>query len=251
MDYLTINFSNVYQEPEYDWQWEGSIWEYSELSGTDGYLDPTAELVLKERIRQEKISGRLPCIRFLDSGNYHYMSKLFLTEETEPFFLVVFDHHTDMQPPALPVLSCGSWIRDSLLECGTITGVCVIGPPASCTKEIEVPETVQFITEEDILAGTAQEKWSKVMDGWPDQESVYLSVDKDVLSKEEIDTNWDQGCLSVRLLLDMLRMLVKKRTLLAADICGEPGREEKAAKRRKSSEINRKILETLSGEDGK
>lgn len=39
------------------------------------------------------------------------MSKLLLGLEKEDLFLAVFDHHTDMQPPALlPVLSCGSWI---------------------------------------------------------------------------------------------------------------------------------------------
>ena len=39
-------------------------------------------------------------IHFIDSGNYHYMTRLWLTRMDQPFCLLVYDNHTDMQPPA-------------------------------------------------------------------------------------------------------------------------------------------------------
>ena len=38
-------------------------------------------------------------IHFLDSGNYHYVSKIWMEKIEEEFELLVLDHHTDMQPP--------------------------------------------------------------------------------------------------------------------------------------------------------
>ena len=47
-------------------------------------------------------------IHFLDSGNYHYVTKLWLDQVKEPFDLLVLDHHTDLQQPMFgDILSCG------------------------------------------------------------------------------------------------------------------------------------------------
>ena len=59
------------------------------------------------------------------------------------------------------------------------------------------------------------------------QHPVYLSIDKDVISRDELVTNWDQGQLSIENILQFVRALViteKKcfgRDMLAVDICGE------------------------------
>ncbi len=51
------------------------------------------------RILKERIATFQPEeIHFIDSGNHHYMSKLWTDKITSPFSLVVFDHHPDMQP---------------------------------------------------------------------------------------------------------------------------------------------------------
>ena len=40
-------------------------------------------------------------IHFLDSGNYHYVTKIMTDRIDEPFSLILFDHHTDMQSPMI------------------------------------------------------------------------------------------------------------------------------------------------------
>ena len=96
-----FSLSGIYESEGYAWEQAGKIWDLRELRGTDGYLDPETEQFLEAELGRKKETKELPRIRLLDSGNYHYMSKLLLGLEKEDLFLAVFDHHTDMQPPAL------------------------------------------------------------------------------------------------------------------------------------------------------
>ena len=56
---------------------------------------------------------------------------------------------------------------------------------------------------------------------------VYLSIDKDVLTRDEIITNWDQGDMTTEKLMAFVRELFvteKKsfgRDIIGVDICGE------------------------------
>lgn len=92
------------------------------------------------------------------------MSKLLLGLEKEDLFLAVFDHHTDMQPPALlPVLSCGSWIRDAAGAYQNIKGICVIGPPEASVQETEAMEHVWFVTQEELDDGSGAAKIKEIL----------------------------------------------------------------------------------------
>lgn len=92
------------------------------------------------------------------------MSKLLLGLEKEDLFLAVFDHHTDMQPPALlPVLSCGSWIRDAAGAYQNIKGICAIGPPEASVRETEAMEHVWFVTQEELDDGSGAAKIKEIL----------------------------------------------------------------------------------------
>jgi len=54
----------------------------------------------------------------------------------------------------------------------------------------------------------------------PDQ-PIYISVDKDVLNRDNAATDWDQGSMTLRQLLDAIRELKRTRPLAGADVCGE------------------------------
>ena len=74
---------------------------------------------------------------FFDNGNYHYMSKLWTDSIREPFDLVVFDHHPDMQPPRFEgILSCGGWIKEVLDHNKLVQNVIVIGVADHLVDEI-------------------------------------------------------------------------------------------------------------------
>lgn len=51
---------------------------------------------------------------------------------------------------------------------------------------------------------------------------IYISVDKDVLSKDFASTNWDQGGLTLELLSGAISMLFDRFNVIGMDVCGEP-----------------------------
>ena len=108
---VLMDFSGIYEEEQF-WKQERVSWvSLQEVSGTNCYCDEEAMKFLKKKIADYSPNG----IHFLDSGNYHYMSRIWIEKIGSPFGLVVFDNHTDMQPPAFGgLLSCGGWIASSI-----------------------------------------------------------------------------------------------------------------------------------------
>ena len=80
-----------------------------DIEGTGCYCDPEAE----EEIRRRLEPFRAARIRWIDSGDYHYVTKILAEFQEEPFVLVLIDNHPDDQEPAFggDVLSCGSWVK--------------------------------------------------------------------------------------------------------------------------------------------
>ena len=67
-------------------------------------------------------------VHFIDSGNYHYLTKFWTDKLETPFSLIVFDHHPDMQPPLFDnILSCGSWVKDILDHNNNCKKVIIVG----------------------------------------------------------------------------------------------------------------------------
>ena len=85
-----------------------------DIEGTTCYCDPDAEAEISRRLVPEPGER----MRWIDSGDYHYVTRILAAREQAPFTLVLVDNHPDDQAPAFGgVLSCGSWVRDpSLLQ---------------------------------------------------------------------------------------------------------------------------------------
>ena len=80
-----------------------------DIEGTTCYCDPDAEAEIGRRLVPEPGER----MRWIDSGDYHYVTKILAAREQAPFTLVLVDNHPDDQAPAFGgVLSCGSWVRD-------------------------------------------------------------------------------------------------------------------------------------------
>ena len=93
---IIMNFSGIYREEDF-WEDQEPVWlDFQRLQGVNCYCTPEAEAAIKEKICDLPVQG----IHFLDSGNYHYLSKFWLEKIQEPFSLLVFDNHTDMQEAA-------------------------------------------------------------------------------------------------------------------------------------------------------
>ncbi len=111
------------------------------------------------------------------------------------------------------------------------------------------PVRVCCFTEDDILDGRAARELPHILDAL--HLPVYISIDKDVLSRKVLRTNWDQGIMTeaeFRHELDRFTMEPDIH-ILGVDICGEPAYN--ACRRllddtrdlRRSDGVNRRLLE--------
>ncbi len=214
MKNLLINFTNTYPK-EKDDTYKLSRLDFSSMSGTDMYCDDEALTTIRDSLMPFGPEG----IHFIDSGNYHYMSYIFTSMIEKPYILVIFDHHTDMKPAMFDMLSCGAWIKTVLDNDTNIKKAVLIGPPEKSIDEIpdgdrSDPRLICVSEEEYLSAGIPSDVIREINSlSLP----VYLSIDKDILKTSDAVTNWDQGNVSLDILLDSVH---KIPNIMGADICG-------------------------------
>lgn len=231
-----------------------------DIQGTNCYCDSLAEEEIGKRIAPFGPEG----LHFLDSGNYHYLTKLWLELVKEPFELLVFDHHTDMQRPAFGgILSCGGWIREVLETNENLKHVVLVGPPKTAMEETkkelledgeELIGKVTWIPEEEFLKNVEKEDGIQkhcgqcnVTGAGMDEKKqlpLYISIDKDVLSESEGKTNWDQGNVVSDQILQFIETYLQQapgRQLIGVDICGEDPEADSEEIQAVCRETNEKI----------
>ncbi len=128
----------------------------------------------------------------IGTGDYHYVSLFWLERVSEPFLLVLFDHHPDDQPAAFgaDLLSCGGWVADA--------------------------RRLPMLRSDVWIRDAADFPALRTLPDLP----LYLSVDLDVLSEDYARTDWDQGRMTLDELSGALRELTASRRILGVDLCG-------------------------------
>ncbi|MBR2228227.1 MAG: hypothetical protein IJ893_10220 [Bacteroidales bacterium] len=202
--------------------------ELGEIEGTVCYCDVAAEAEIRRRLAPEADAG----IRWIDSGDYHYVTKILAEFRQEPFVLVLVDNHPDDQEPAFGgVLSCGSWVKALRESQPMLQAVWTLGPD----HRIRGPRVDRELEEgiDDLL---------EALEG----QRVYLSIDKDVLRREESRTDWSQGSYALETLAGWLRKLLKMN-VVAIDLCGEfaPSKGATPEDLRINGETNRYLQELI------
>ena len=219
---VIMNFSGIYKNQNFykNYAEEEIFWtELSDLSGCNCYCDAEAS----DRIRKEIQAFTGKGLHFIDSGNYHYMTRLWLEKLQIPFRLLVFDNHTDMQPLAFGgLLSCGGWIAASLEELPLLQEVILVGPDEEAYTQVEpdLQQKVLFLSREKLSTMTAEEKegfFNNLSEDLP----LYVSVDKDVLCKGDASTTWSQGDMHLSELMSFLELVLERQNILGMDVCGE------------------------------
>ena len=219
---VITNFSGIYKNQNFykNYAEEEIFWtELSDLSGCNCYCDAEAS----DRIRKEIQAFTGKGLHFIDSGNYHYMTRLWLEKLQIPFRLLVFDNHTDMQPPAFGgLLSCGGWIAASLEELPLLQEVILVGPDEEAYTQVEpdLQQKVLFLSREKLSTMTTEEKegfFNNLSEDLP----LYVSVDKDVLCKGDASTTWSQGDMLLSELMSFLELVLERQNILGMDVCGE------------------------------
>ena len=162
-----------------------------DLDGTRCYLDDSSKKELLKRIQEYSAKG----IHFIDSGNYHYLSLLWLMKIKQEFNLVLFDHHPDNQPPSFgQITSCGGWVLEAEESLSNLKNVYSFG----VGNEIPIHNI-------------------------PTDLPLYISIDKDVLSTADAITDWDQGDMNLTQMIEMLTELFENHEILGVDVCGDSG----------------------------
>lgn len=209
-----LNFSGIYEREDfYNDIGNPRFIDMRDIRGTDCICDDNAKKEILNRLRD--CNCKTGELHFIDSGNYHYISSLFMDGIKEPFTLIYFDNHPDAGEPVFGgLLSCGNWVRHEILNNPFLCQIILIGSRPELDEEIEQEcrgriETFHgnegYISE---IAGSVR---------YP----VYISVDKDVISANEIETNWDQGVMRQDELLAKIAIILNKCNIIGIDICGE------------------------------
>ena len=223
--------------------------DLSALEGTNCYCDGAAAAEIRSAIAELPAAA----LHWDDTGDYHYLSRFWLEKVAaemgdDPFALVLFDHHPDMQEPAFgQVLSCGGWARDAFQGIPNLTQVLIVGVNPDLELEILdlVFDGVLAVTSEDLrhtgdgLSADVLEMFSLLEPRIP----IYVSVDLDVLTTEYARTDWDQGRMTLAQLEAAVLRATAGHRLLGADVCGGLTRAKGASD--SDMEINLKTSKAL------
>ncbi len=215
---IYCSFSGVYADRRL--KEDERIVPLEDIEGTNGYCSLEAAKEIERRLDGFEPVG----IHFIDNGNYHYASAFWIRKIEEPFSLIVFDRHTDMQSSSLiPALSCGNWIAELQKDCSLpLKKTLIIGPPKI---DIELAaeacsDNTLFISMEE--ANIEKPQVCKAIEKIISKDyPIYISIDKDVLSETEIKVNWEQGEMNIETLETALRYICENYDVIGIDVCGE------------------------------
>ena len=65
------------------------------MKGVDCYCDEEG----REELHRRLAPFPAKAVHFIDSGDFHYLTEYWVSQLHEPFSLIVFDYHPDMQQP--------------------------------------------------------------------------------------------------------------------------------------------------------
>lgn len=209
----------------------------------------TRDILLPKLDRCENHSKE---IIFLGSGDFHHLSLPLIERQSQiqsqqtqndlaSLQLIILDNHPDNMRYLFGI-HCGSWVsfaaklpyishihvvgitssdiafshlyenRLAPLYSGKITYWCK-GIETKWVDRIGLKKAYRtFGSLEDLIATFIEEQKDQ-------HDPIYLSIDKDVLSENVIQTNWDQGDLSKTDFFDLLTAL--KPRILSADVTGD------------------------------
>lgn len=243
-----LDFDQVYSTQTYFKKTHYKRINLSDIRNTNRYCERKSLASIGKRLKKCKDRG----VTFIGSGNYHYVTYLLMSEVQSPFTLVLFDHHTDMmEAPCESLVTCGSWVLNSLENLPMLKKVVIIGTREDLIESIpkHLNKKVLVFSEEDI----GQVDIKKYIKSAVFTDNVYVSIDKDVLDESEVVTNWDQGHMKLMQLLNLVRFIAVDKQICGIDVCGEypyspiasfGGEAVEAIE--KNDRANFKILNTIS-----
>ena len=198
-----------------------------------------------------------PQLCFMGSGDFHHVTALLLPlaleKQSGPVTVIHFDNHPDWVNFE-GGMHCGSWVNRAL-EHPQIVKVITIGV---CSHDLRNPDwkgaNLSLLSlgllelfpyhhkpskvQNDYGAGVSYQQkekyihWKTITDLGEQAfiqmllpriktKNVYITIDKDVLSRDDAETNWDQGLMRLPFLLQCLREIGQHHAIIGADVNGD------------------------------
>lgn len=208
-----------------------------ELGAWGPPLRCTGPVDVVERFYLETESRLAPFI-LCGSGDYHYLTALWLRRLTRPVTVVCFDNHPDwdLRPPRF---GCGGWVnralelphvkRVSVWGCGNFElawpGRLFANGHALRNGSLEVhawAERQNTSTQrrfECMTRANWRERFQSFVRGLNGSD-IYVTIDLDTLADGEAVTNWENGLFQCDDLVWALRELRRHTSMVGGDICG-------------------------------
>jgi arginase family enzyme len=211
---------------------------------------------LGERLGGANIADE-PEVLFFGSGDFHHLTALFVALHDKPLAIVQFDNHPDWI--RYPTINCGSWVNLALRS-PHVAKVVTIGP---CGEDLQNPEWKfanlpamregrlavypwrgdqtrlwgKPVTTPSTTSGRRRLSWRNLAEeSWPDfidelaesldVSALWITIDKDVLSRGEAITNWDQGQMTLDHVIAAVQRLASSFKIVGIDVCGDYSRPQ-------------------------
>jgi hypothetical protein len=191
--------------------------------------------------RLQRVLGGAPSnVVFMGSGDFHHVSLLLIERLKSPIQVVVLDNHPDnMRYPF--GIHCGSWVWH-VSRLPFVARVHVLGITSSDVEGAHVIENhvaplrsgkvVYWCVRRNLRTlgmfgvrdSRSFESVSEMLDRFgaeiaETREPVYLSIDKDVLAPDVVQTNWDQGVMALEELETAIGLV--RGQLIGSDVVGD------------------------------
>lgn len=199
-------------------------------------------------------------IIFYGSNDFHHLTYNLIGRIKRPTTLLLFDRHTECLKFFKKWIYCGSWVYDAI-KLPNIEKVIIVGVDSdiqtlfltdllnplivpifidlnSLVNQVRIfpyiPHNKRLLGEKD------QKKLSRIinppvedMNGLLPEildaiktDNVYISIDKDVLTKGYSVTNWGNGRMDLNSLIQFIDRLKNEKNIIAVDVCGDRSQDK-------------------------
>lgn len=199
-----------------------------DLSGLRGNLQFYAD---KQGIKE--CAGKIkpytsgpPVSYLLGAGDFHHLTLLILEQIQTPFVLIVFDNHTDCSFP-YPRYHCGNWMYHAarLTKCKKIMHIGATEGTGLLNRfvfSLTGKGYMSMLSGQECNLLNYMDNFMEAADAvFAENYPVYVSIDKDVLRRDESPSDWDNGVMSMKEMSKILEYIVSNSAVAGADITGE------------------------------
>lgn len=201
-------------------------------------------------------SGK-PKLCFMGSGDFHHVASSLLSitadMEGKPITVIHFDNHPDWVHFQGGV-HCGSWVNKAV-EHPFIEKIITVGVNS---RDLRLPEwkgaNLKLLSQKKLelypynhppshvkkdygsnicferignnlcwktMVKMGEQNFIRHLLTRINTEDVYLTIDKDILAREDAITNWDQGQMRLPYLIDLIRSIGMHHHIIGADVTGD------------------------------